>query len=107
MRDILEYCIGGAKRRVATGTEVLQEDKTTGQRLFNIYDGPAHQDANAYLNIKTSDCNGVDKCMYYGTAGVRRYLGKEAGYLPNAAIGWKQPNGFYYPPAFHSKSAAW
>ena len=22
--------------------------------------------------------------------------------LPNAAIGWKQPNGFYYPPAFHS-----
>ena len=19
--------------------------------------------------------------------------------LPNAAIGWKQPNGFYYPPA--------
>ena len=24
--------------------------------------------------------------------------------LPNAAIGWKQPNGFYYPPAFHSKN---
>ncbi|MGI0025500.1 MAG: hypothetical protein ACREA4_10215, partial [Nitrososphaera sp.] len=22
--------------------------------------------------------------------------------LPNAAIGWKQPNGFFYPPAFHS-----
>ena len=22
--------------------------------------------------------------------------------MPNAAIGWKQPNGFYYPPAFHS-----
>ena len=27
---------------------------------------------------------------------------KRPGYLPNAAIGWKQPNGFYYPPAFHS-----
>ena len=25
-------------------------------------------------------------------------------YLPNAAIGWKQPNGFYYPPAFHSQN---
>ncbi len=25
-------------------------------------------------------------------------------YLPNAAIGWKQSNGFYYPPAFHSDS---
>ena len=22
--------------------------------------------------------------------------------MPNAAIAWKQPNGFYYPPAFHS-----
>ncbi|MBV8629280.1 MAG: hypothetical protein JOZ83_00035 [Silvibacterium sp.] len=26
--------------------------------------------------------------------------------LPNAAIAWKQPNGFYYPPAFHSKNLA-
>jgi hypothetical protein len=26
------------------------------------------------------------------------------GYLPNAAIAWKQPNGFFYPPAFHSSS---
>ena len=25
-------------------------------------------------------------------------------YLPNAAIAWKQPNGFYYPPNFHSKN---
>jgi hypothetical protein len=24
--------------------------------------------------------------------------------LPNAAIGWKQPNGFYYPPRFHSEN---
>jgi cell migration-inducing and hyaluronan-binding protein len=24
----------------------------------------------------------------------------KVGYLPNAAIAWKQPNGFYYPPAF-------
>ncbi len=26
----------------------------------------------------------------------------KACYLPNAAIAWKQPNGFYYPPSFHS-----
>ena len=25
-------------------------------------------------------------------------------YLPNTAIGWKQPNGFFYPPSFHSKN---
>ncbi len=24
--------------------------------------------------------------------------------LPNAAISWKQPNGFYYPPAFFSSN---
>lgn len=25
-------------------------------------------------------------------------------YIPNAAIAWKQPNGFFYPPAFHSRN---
>jgi hypothetical protein len=78
--------------------------------LFNIYDGPAYQTANAYLDIGVSECDGAsgaDKkdCLYYGTPGVRKYLSgtnKDKGYLPNAAIGWKQPNGFYYPPAFHS-----
>lgn len=77
----------------------------TGQRLFNIYDGPAHQDNNAYLNISESSCNDAATCMYFGTPGVRKHLsGVNKGYLPNAAIGWKQPNGFYYPPAFHSKN---
>jgi hypothetical protein len=27
---------------------------------------------------------------------------KDRCFEPNAAIGWKQPNGFYYAPAFHS-----
>ena len=27
-------------------------------------------------------------------------------YIPNAAIAWKQENGFYYPPAFHSRNLA-
>ena len=27
-----------------------------------------------------------------------------ACYLPNTAIGWKQPNGFFYPPSFHSNN---
>jgi len=88
----------------------------TGQRFFNIYDGPAHQAANAYLDINVSDCGSTaatddekKKCMYLGTPGVRKFRtawGKKnagGGYLPNAAIGWKQPNGFFYPPAFHSR----
>jgi hypothetical protein len=41
-------------------------------------------------------------------AGLRAYRAANGDaddnrcYLPNAAIGWKQPNGFYYAPAFHS-----
>jgi hypothetical protein len=86
------------------GVVYLKSNWGAGQRLFNIYDGPAHQEANAYLDIATSACLGKDTCLYFGTPGVRRNpLKTGTGFLPNAAIGWKQPNGFYYPPAFHSK----
>jgi cell migration-inducing and hyaluronan-binding protein len=46
-----------------------------------------------------------------GVNGLRAYRPQKNGqpdpasnrcYEPNAAIGWKQPNGFYYAPAFHS-----
>ena len=38
MRDILEYCIDGAKRRVAAGTEVLHEGGRTGH-LYVLIEG--------------------------------------------------------------------
>jgi CRP/FNR family cyclic AMP-dependent transcriptional regulator len=38
MRDILEYCIGGTKRRVAAGTEVLHEGGRTGH-LYVLIEG--------------------------------------------------------------------
>ncbi|MBI5320907.1 cyclic nucleotide-binding domain-containing protein [Bradyrhizobium sp.] len=38
MRDILEYCIGGAKRSVAVGTEVLHEGGRTGH-LYVLIEG--------------------------------------------------------------------
>jgi len=101
------------------------------QRLFSVYDGPAFQDSNAYLNITKrtiDDCkpfvdvpNQVGRCdppdLRPGMprdsawlAGTVQGLPKQPAigndgpfcYMPNAAIGWKQPNGFYYPPAFHS-----
>lgn len=84
----------------------------TGQRLFNIYDGPAYQESNAYLAIKKTPLTGCDlmngNCpqgdypAYGRTLGIPRH--GDACYLPNAAIGWKQPNGFYYPPAFRSRN---
>jgi CRP/FNR family cyclic AMP-dependent transcriptional regulator len=38
MRDILEYCIGGLRRNVAAGTEVLHEGGRTGH-LFVLIEG--------------------------------------------------------------------
>ncbi|HEX7288012.1 MAG TPA: G8 domain-containing protein [Candidatus Angelobacter sp.] len=84
------------------------------QRLFNIYDGPAYQENNAYLNITRTDikdCNPKtaggnctnSKWMYGQVFGMPKDAQGKC-YLPNAAIGWKQPNGFYYPPAFHSNN---
>jgi hypothetical protein len=82
------------------------------QRLFNIYDGPVYQDANAYLDIQPTFLTGCipspppggecpyTRWMYGPTLGVPKTT--TGCYLPNAAIAWKQPNGFYYPPAFHS-----
>lgn len=79
------------------------------QRLFNIYDGPSFQSSNAYLDIKPTTCaEGDQNCwkswMYGKTSGIRKQTIDQTSscYLPHAAIGWKQPNGFYYPPAFHS-----
>ena len=38
MRDILEYCIGGLRRDVAAGTEVLHEGGRTGH-LYVLIEG--------------------------------------------------------------------
>src|SRR5664279_2445302 len=83
------------------------------QKLFNIYDGPAHQVRNAYMNInvsKIADCSAspggsctTSEVPLAWNFGVLQDMDKSC-YLPNAAIGWKQPNGFYYPPAFHSNN---
>ncbi len=83
------------------------------QRLFSIYDGPSYQDSNAYLNItKTdlTDCQAQTQpgpCQSSWMYGQVTSIPKDSAgacYLPNAAIAWKQPNGFYYPPAFHSNN---
>ena len=88
------------------------------QRFFNIYDGPSYEDSNAYLDIKKTsnlDCtaSGPTSCnngsqwlnaRQLGTPRDDTISGNNNCYLPNAAIAWKQPNGFYYPPAFHSRN---
>jgi hypothetical protein len=81
------------------------------QKLSNIYDGPSYQDSNIYLDVTPTKCmvdtyNGPGGCIYgSGVAvGVPKDPVDQSCYLPNSAVGWKQPNGFFYPPAFHSQN---
>jgi hypothetical protein len=41
----------------------------TGQRLFSIYDGPAYEESNIYLDTTQSPC---PNCMYAGILGFRK-----------------------------------
>jgi hypothetical protein len=112
-------------RSKAEGISMPLSNFGVNQRLFNIYDGPAYQDSNAYLDINPTfltDCHpdtdttphtegkcASSKWMYGRILGIPRNpdlkpTDPKACYLPNAAIAWKQPNGFYYPPAFHSRN---
>jgi hypothetical protein len=100
---------------VDEGINIQLSNFGMNQRLFNIYDGPTFQDSNAYMDIYTrpiDDCQlntaaGYSQSCFNSSSMYGRVLGLPADedgqcYMPNAAIGWKQPNGFYYPPAFHS-----
>lgn len=104
----VNYCM-----RTDEGIAMPLSNFGNNQRLYNIYDGPSLQEANAYLDIKTTsidDCpfpNEAQQCnnsgwMYGKVLGMPGNATTGKGFLPNAAIAWKQPNGFYYPPAFHS-----
>jgi hypothetical protein len=85
-----------------------------GQKLINIYDGPEQEVNNAFMQIKAgfiSDCHpNVNGNCSNSQVPLARNVGVLVDktspncYMPNAAIGWKQPNGFYYPPAFHSEN---
>jgi hypothetical protein len=115
------YCLSADE-----GVAVQLNNFSTFQRFFSVYDGPTYQDSNAFLDIQptylTSDGNvpsannttlcspnaqDGNPCVFKGfmNSGLPAILAdnkNNACYFPNAAIGWKQPNGFYYAPAFHS-----
>ncbi|MEO6966246.1 MAG: hypothetical protein ABI076_10185, partial [Acidobacteriaceae bacterium] len=95
--------------------------------MISIYDGPSFEDSDAFMDVHTTDIGTLSQCKQGAPgnpAGSCRTLGWMNGYqsgaiqvppggvstnhcvLPNAAIAWKQPNGFFYPPAFHSRNLA-
>jgi len=94
------------------------------KRLINIYDGPHFADDNLFLNIGSWECDpqpclgkapgeclGEFPCGVYGSTTQPSPSEPGVGVDPHkmivldAAIGWKQPNGFYYPPAFTYRAA--
>ncbi len=91
----------------SAGISIQKANFGVNQRLFNIYDGPTYQAGNAFLDVTTRACNQANGCVWAktGTHGLRNNPTtpeNSSCYSPNAAVAWKQPNGFYYPPAFHS-----
>ena len=95
------------------------------KRLINIYDGPFFADGNAFTNAPAIECDatavtdGVPECgIYMSTVQPERCddlhprsvkaTPTTAGGMCviDAAVGWKQPNGFYYPPAFAFENTA-
>jgi hypothetical protein len=105
-----QYCISVANSFVLGGFTGF----SVSQHMFNIYDGPANEDSNAYLDIKKVDLGATsDPSIYTKVIGIPKAfqvdpnapnIPKDACFIQNAAIAWKQPNGFYYPPTFHSKN---
>ncbi len=91
------------------------------KRLITIYDGPSYADGNTFLNVGAWECDAQPCRGATSASGCKTFKNGEAE-LPcgiyssttqpvgpsggtnlaviDAAIGWKQPNGFYYPPAF-------
>jgi hypothetical protein len=115
------YCLALNPDGSDLGFLAQRSNLAVNQRMFSIYDGPAFEDSNAFLDITPTvldDCDLTSsadkrcqdsKWMEGVIPGVPGYFVGEdkppnGCYLPNAAIAWKQSNGFYYPPAFHSRN---
>ena len=116
----LPYCVSKAD------DATFEIDSFSGaQRMISIYDGPSFEDSDAFMDVHTTDIGTLSDCKQQAPgnpAGSCRSMGWMNAYqsgaiqvppgnvqtnhcvLPNAAIAWKQPNGFYYPPAFHSRN---
>ncbi len=95
------------------------------KRLVNIYDGPHFADGNLFLNVGAWECDpqpcqgkGGGQCdlpdgfpcgIYSSTmqpaVKTNGQVDPHKMVVLDAPVGWKQPNGFYYPPAFAYRAA--
>ena len=90
------------------------------KRLINIYDGPHFADGNLFVNVGAWQCDpqpcgkvqgkcelpdGLPCGIYSSTEQPYKKDDPKPMVVIDAAVGWKQPNGFYYPPAFAYRAA--
>jgi hypothetical protein len=115
----LSSCAQNACPLPADGTALFTQGFQP-KRLINIYDGPFFADGNAFANAQPFGCDAAQvddgntpQCgIYMSTVQPRTChsppvapAGSDMCVI-NAAVGWKQPNGFYYPPAFAFENTA-
>jgi hypothetical protein len=86
------------------GTGIFQGNFNP-KRLISIYDGPFFADGNIFTNVAPFDCDPTSLVSCGAYLSTVQPMNTGAGitatmHVANAAIGWKQTNGFYYPPAF-------
>ncbi len=118
--EICPYNVGRCVS-MQSGTTFILSNFGNNQRMFNIYDGPTSEFSNIYADIHPTIVATLGKCKsdpkLPGSCAqsnwANAYLPGVLQYPPtreltsscvlaNAAIAWKQPNGFYYPPVFSS-----
>ena len=108
------------------GTGYWQGGGYNPKRLISIYDGPHFADGNLFINVGAWKC-AVQPCQGKQPGMCNLPDGGECGIYAStrqpavtvneqpdpsqmlvidAAVGWKQPNGFYYPPAFAYRHSA-
>lgn len=79
------------------------------KRMITIYDGPFFSDTNVFTRIQDETIDIPSEYIYDST---NQIASSENGSnvlsytVANAAIGWKQTNGFYYPPVFAFKNTS-
>jgi hypothetical protein len=98
----------------AAGTGYWRGD-VQPKRLISIYDGPHFADGNTFLNVGAWECDpqpcqgkqagqcvkaALDCGIYSSTLQPESPTKPGHMVVLDAGIGWKQPNGFFYPPAF-------
>ncbi len=115
----IDLCKSGACPLPVDGTALFTQGFQP-KRLINIYDGPFFAEGNAFTNAEPFECDptqapgGNPECGIYFSTVQPATCAAEPDPDPaldnmcvmNAAVGWKQPNGFYYPPAFAFENSA-